>query len=57
MTEKLLNIKQVCERVGLKKSTIYLYIKQNKFPKPKKIGRRLSRWKLSEIRRWIEKLN
>jgi len=57
MEEKLLNIKEVCEIVKLKKSTIYSYIKQNKFPKPKKIGRRLSRWKLSEIRRWIEELN
>jgi len=57
MEEKLLNIKEVCRIVGLKKSTIYLYIKQNKFPKSKKIGKRLSRWKLSEIRRWLEELN
>jgi len=57
MEEKLLNIKEVCRIVGLKKSTIYLYIQQNKFPKAKKIGKKLSRWKLSDIRRWIEKLN
>jgi len=56
MEEKLLNIKQVCEIVGLKKSTVYLYIQQNNFPKPKKIGK-LSRWRLSEIRRWIKELN
>jgi len=54
--DRLLNIKEVCKIVGLKKSTIYLYIKQNKFPKAVKIGK-LSRWKLSEIRRWIEELN
>ena len=56
MEEKLLNIKEVCKIVGLKKSTIYLYIQQNKFPKAKKIGK-LSRWKLTDIRRWIEELN
>ena len=55
MDEKLLNIKEVCKIVGLKKSTIYSYIQDNKFPTPKKIGK-LSRWKLSEIRRWIEEL-
>jgi len=57
MEEKLLNIKEVCRIVGLKKSTIYLYIQQNKFPKAIKIGKKLSRWKLSDVRRWIEKLN
>ena len=57
MEEKLLNVKEVCKIVGLKKSTIYLYIQQNKFPKPKKIGKKLSRWKLSDVRRWMEELN
>ena len=57
MEEKLLNIQEVCKLVGLKKSTIYLYIQTNIFPAPKKIGKRLSRWKLSEIRRWMEELN
>jgi len=57
MEEKLLNIKEVSKIVGLKKSTIYSYITQNKFPKAVKIGKKLSRWKLSDIRRWIEKLN
>ena len=57
MEEKLLNIKEVCRIVGLKKSIIYLYIQQNKFPKAIKIGKKLSRWKLSDVRRWIEKLN
>jgi len=57
MEEKLLNIKEVSKIVGLKKSTIYLYIQQNKFPKAKKIGKKLSRWKLSEIRRWLKELN
>jgi len=56
MNEKLLTIQEVCKLVSLKKSTIYLYIQKNKFPKGKKIGR-LSRWKLSDVRRWIEELN
>ena len=56
MEEKLLNIKEVSKMSGLKKSTIYSYIKKDKFPKPKKIGK-LSRWKLSDIRNWMEELN
>jgi len=57
MNEKLLTKDEVCKMVGIKPSTLYLYIKEKHFPKPKKIGKRLSRWKLSDVRRWIEKLN
>jgi prophage regulatory protein len=56
MNEKLLTKEEVCEMVGIKPSTLYLYIKEKHFPKPKKIGK-LSRWKLSDVRRWIEELN
>jgi hypothetical protein len=43
MEERLLNIKEVCKIVGLKKSTIYLYIQQNNFPKAKK------NWKVKQM--------
>ncbi|WP_187648268.1 helix-turn-helix transcriptional regulator [Nitrosophilus labii] len=36
---KRLNIKQVQEMVGLKKSAIYQKVKEEKFPKPHKDGR------------------
>ena len=57
MNEKLLTKEEVCEMVGIKPSTLYLYIKKKHFPKPKKLGKRLSCWKLRDVRRWIEELN
>jgi len=45
----------VIQTVGFKKSTIYKFIKQKKFPKPLKFGKS-SRWKKSEIEIWIKNL-
>ena len=53
--EQLLTIKEVIQTVDFKKSTIYKFIKQKKFPKPLKFGKS-SRWKKSEIEIWIKNL-
>ena len=55
MNEKFLTIKEVVDLVGFKKSTIYKFIKEGKFPEPVKIGIS-SRWKLSSIQKWMETL-
>ena len=52
MTEKFLTISEVVNIVGFKKSTIYKFINEKKFPKPIKIGKS-SRWKLSDIQQWM----
>lgn len=55
MGDKLLKLPEVCELVGLKRPTIYKYIKTEGFPKPIKIGSRASRWSYAQIMEWIEK--
>jgi prophage regulatory protein len=55
MTEKLLTIREVTEIVGFKKSTIYKFMNEGKFPKQVKIGKS-SRWKMSEIKQWMEQI-
>ena len=52
---KILRIKDVVERVGFAKSTIYELIKKNKFPKPFKIipNGRASGWFENDIENWI----
>ena len=52
MSERLITIKEVTQIVGFKRSTIYKFIQQNKFPSPLKIGKS-SRWKLTDIQKWI----
>lgn len=52
-TERLLRRQMVERMVGLKKSHIYRLIARGEFPRPLYLGRRASRWKLSEIQEWI----
>jgi prophage regulatory protein len=53
--EKLIRIPRVMELVGIKKSTVWLWVKQGKLPKPKKLSSRVTVWKESEIIEFIEK--
>jgi prophage regulatory protein len=54
-TQRFLRLPEVMQLVGLKKSTIYLYISKAQFPAPRKIGTRISVWGADEIHAWIEK--
>ena len=53
---KLLRLPQVQEKVGLKRSHIYLLMKQGRFPKPLQLGPRAVAWRLDELDEWIEQL-
>ncbi|MFA0945874.1 MULTISPECIES: helix-turn-helix transcriptional regulator [Pseudomonas syringae group] len=59
---RILRLKQVLERVGLSRSTIYDRINpaspryDSSFPKPIKIGRSAVGWLESSINKWIESL-
>jgi prophage regulatory protein len=49
----LLRIHQVEERVGLRRSSIYEYIKRGEFPAPLKLSRRYVCWPETAIDKWI----
>lgn len=49
-----LRIKDVMKKTGLAKSTIWLWIKEGKIPKPIKLSERVTVWKESDIDDWIE---
>lgn len=49
----LLRLKQVEEKTGLKRSQVYLYMKNGSFPRPIKIGPSSVAWLESEIDEWI----
>ncbi len=49
----ILRRKQVQARTGLSRSTIYLYIKAEQFPKPVALGPRAVGWIESEVNDWI----
>lgn len=41
--------------IPIAKSTIWLWVKQGKFPAPVKLGPRVTAWKIADIREFIEK--
>lgn len=54
MSMKLIRIKDVMDRTGLARSTIYKYISEGKFPRPIKLGVRAVAWVETEIDGWIQ---
>ena len=49
----ILRRRQVEERTGLSRSTLYHYIKIGHFPKPTPLGPRVVGWLESEVNSWI----
>ena len=49
----ILRRRQVQARTGLSRSTIYLYIKAGRFPKPVALGPRAVGWIESDVSNWI----
>lgn len=55
--DQFLRLPQVMEISGLAKSTIWAYVKKGKFPQPIKLSARVTVWRLSDIRKWMESFN
>jgi len=58
MTNKpkvILRINTVVARTGKARSTLYLDIANNRFPKPIKLGDRSVGWLESDVEEWIDK--
>jgi prophage regulatory protein len=53
MEQSILRLPAVKARVGLSRSSIYLYISRGLFPKPIAIGQRSVGWVSSEIQDWL----
>lgn len=51
--DTLLRLHQVCEIVGMKKSTLYKAIADGEFPPPKKIGKRAVGWSANVVFQWV----
>ncbi|WP_281015975.1 AlpA family transcriptional regulator [Minwuia sp. IMCC3077] len=54
MTRKLIRRQEVEAMTGLCRSTIYLLMKRDQFPKSIKVGERSVRWDQSEVNNWID---
>jgi prophage regulatory protein len=52
--DQLLNVRVVCERLTLSRTTIWRYVTIGEFPKPIKIGLRRKAWRESEVSEWLK---
>ena len=50
----LLRLCDVCQLVSLSRSSMYASIALGRFPRPVKVGTRSVRWRVEDIRNWIE---
>jgi len=50
----LLRVEDVVKKTSIGKSTIWLWVKEKRFPQPIKLSERISVWKESDIDEWIE---
>lgn len=47
--ERVLRLRQVLEIVPIAKSTLWLWVKEGKFPKPIKLGPKTTVWRFTDI--------
>ncbi len=50
---KFLRIKDVQELTSLGRSTIWLWVKENKFPKPIKVSPKITVWEEEKVLKWM----
>lgn len=50
--QNFLRRREVCERTGLKTSTLYEMMQDGRFPRPIRISKRLVVWPESEVAAW-----
>jgi prophage regulatory protein len=53
--KRLIRMKEILKITGLGRSTVYLYMNQNRFPCAVKIGYRSVAWREDDIQEWINK--
>jgi prophage regulatory protein len=54
MAHRILRLPSVKSRTGLSRSSIYLRISENRFPKPVQLGGRAVGWVEAEIDDWLD---
>ncbi|MGR3808597.1 transcriptional regulator, AlpA family [Pasteurella testudinis DSM 23072] len=52
-TDRILRLKEVMQKVGLRHSAIYSKINKGEFPPPIKLGARASGWRESVLDAWV----
>ena len=54
--DRLMRLADVEDRVGIRRSAIYRWMNDGRFPKPLRVGPRAVRWRESVVQEWIDGL-
>ena len=54
--DRLLRLADVEDRVGIRRSAIYRWMNDGRFPTPVRVGPRAVRWRESDVQGWIDGL-
>ena len=52
--DEILKMSDVVRVTRLSRSSIYLLLRKNDFPQPKKLGKKIIFWTASDIQAWLE---
>ena len=52
--KRVLRLREVCERYGLGRSTVYRLMDQGQFPKPIQLGPQAVAWRVEDLEAWLE---
>ena len=55
--EKLVRMGEVCDLLGLSRSSVYKQIAEGTFPRPLHVGPRAVRWRFDELLAWRDQLS
>jgi len=56
LTNRILRVRDVMAMTGLKRTTLYLKVRESQFPKPVQLGARAVGWREAEVRGWVDSL-
>lgn len=45
--------RQLCERLGVGRTTVWRWQRQRGFPPPKRLGQRVARWRVADVDAWL----
>lgn len=57
MNKKLYRLNELSDLLSIGKSTIWAWVKDNKFPKPVQLSPRMTVWKSQDVEVWLKEQN
>ena len=54
---KLLNVRETCQRLGVCRSTLYKWVREDRFPAPLHVTPTMPRWRSDEVDQFIAELS